>query len=449
MDADGTTPRRGWRLALCLVAAVAALSVAACGDDEDEGSAGGGGGSAAPAETQGSGTAPPSEAGATEPITDFQEYVGGEAGKASGEPVRIGWINNDGAPQGPIPEATSVAKATVKFINEELGGVDGRPVELVTCFIAAAEEEGQKCGQRFANDSDMRVVNVGVMVVGNESYHAQIKGQKVTVFGVANAPPDLAAENTFALYGATEYVLGPFGTYVRDVLKAKTGAMVFNQGPGILPIANAARKGIEDAGITVKTVGFDPQTTDLVGPVTAAGSQTADVLLPVLDTPNCINYAKALKSAGLEGNKPVLSAPLCLAPPVAEALGDLPQWTYGIAQDLPNDLSNPAVKAYTDAVTKHGAKPADAGNVFSGLAFADLLATVKLLNETGPDASNEEIATAFKEFKGPMIMGPPGLQCGKYPKAPAVCNDQSQFFDYKGKGKFEKVAGWTRPPSAG
>jgi len=198
----------------------------------------------------------------------------------------------------------------------------------------------------------------------------------------------------------------------------------------------------------VKVVGFDPQTTDLVGPVTAAGSQTADVLLPVLDAANCINYAKALKSAGLE-SKPVLSSPLCLSPPVAKALGDLPQWTYGIAQDLPGDLSNPTVKAYTDAVTKHGAKPEEANNVFSALGFANMLAIVKIMNEAGADASVDELSTAFKEFEGPVIMGPPNLQCGKYPKAPAVCNDQSQFYDYKGKGQFEKVASWTRPATAG
>jgi branched-chain amino acid transport system substrate-binding protein len=445
MDADGTTPRRGWRLLLCLTAAVAALGVAACGDDDEESA--GGGGTTAPAETTPSDSGTSSNAGA-EPITDFQEYVGGKAGKASGEAIPVGWINNDSAAQGPIPEATRVAKATVELINNELGGIDGRPIKLETCFIGAAEEEGQKCGQRFVNDSAMKVVNVGVMIVGNESYHAQSKGEKVTVFGVANSPADLGAPNTFALNGSTEYVLGPFGTYLRDNLKAKTGAMVFNQAPGVLSIAQAAQKGIEAAGIKVKSVGFDPQTTDLVGPVTAAGSQTADVLLPVTDVANCINYAKALKSAGLE-SKPVLSAPLCLAPPVAQALGDLPQWTYGIAQELPTDLSNPTVKAYSDAVVKHGAKAPDAGNVFSALAFADLLATVKIMNETGADASAEEIGAAFKAFKGPVIMGPPSLQCGKYPKAPAVCNDQSQFYDYKGKGKFEKVAEWLRPPTAG
>jgi branched-chain amino acid transport system substrate-binding protein len=447
MNLGSTALRRGLRAALCLLAASTALVVAACGGDDDEGSAGGGG-TPAPAETQATST--PAQSGSTsesEQVTDFKAYVGGKGGTPSGDPVTIGWINNDGGP-GEIPEATHVAKATVDYINKELGGIDGRPVTLKTCFMATAEEEGQKCGQRFANDSSMKVINGGAVIVGNASYHAQIKGTKVTIFGVANAPADLTAKNVFALYGATEYVLGPMGTFARDHLKAKSGAMVFNQQPGTVAIANAAKKGFVDAGIKVKVVGFDPQTTDLVGPITAAGSQTADVLLPVTDTPNCINYAKALKSSGLE-SKTVLSTPLCLAPPVAKALGDLPQWTYVIAQELPNDLSNPTVKAYTDAVTKHGASAADAGNVFSGLAFADLLATAKIMNQTGADASVDEIAAAFKGFKGPVIMGPPDIQCGKYPKAPAVCNDQSQFFDYKGKGKFVKVAGWTRPPSAG
>jgi branched-chain amino acid transport system substrate-binding protein len=446
MQAGSTALRRGLRPALGVLAAIAALGVAACGDD-DETSAGGGG--SAPAETQAAPAPAESGSGASsEAITDFQKYVGGKGGKAGGDPVTIGWINNDGG-QGEIPEATRIVKATAEYLNEELGGIDGRPVKIETCFMAAAEEEGQKCGQRFANDSDMKVINGGAVIVGNESFHAQVKGTKVTVFGVANAPADLTAKNVFALYGATEYVLGPMGTYARDKLHAKSGAMVFNQQPGTIAIANAAKKGFVDADIKVKVVGFDPQTTDLVGPITAAGSQTADVLLPVTDTPNCINYAKALKSSGLQGRTPVVSTPLCLAPPVAKALGDLPQWTYVIAQDLPNDLTNPTVKAYTDAVTKHGASKDDAANVFSGLAFADLLATAKIMNETGADASVDEIAAAFKSFKGPVIMGPPDIQCGKYPKAPAVCNDQSQFFDYKGKGKFVKVAGWTRPPSAG
>ena len=53
-----------------------------------------------------------------------------------------------------------------------------------------------------------------------------------------------------------------------------------------------------------------------------------------------------------------------------------------------------------------------------------------------------------KEFKGPLALGAPALQCGKYTDAPAVCNDQVQFFNYGGQNKFTKVAGWLRPPTS-
>jgi branched-chain amino acid transport system substrate-binding protein len=443
MGVAETTWGRRWRLLLPALGLSAALVLAACGGD-DNGSTSTGG-SAAPAKTQAAST---QSASSTESpaITDFKSYVGGKAGKATGSPITIGWVNLQGG-QADFSPATRGAKATVKYINEELGGVDGHVVKLKTCYIANAEEEGQRCGQLMANDDNVKIVNFGAVTIGNQSYFAQVKGSKVTIVGVSSSPADYKQDNTYALIGSSASVLAPFGTFARDKLHAKTAALVFNQQAGTVPIAKAEEKGLKDAGVKVKTVGFDPQTTDLLGPITAAGSQSADVLVPVTDVPNCINYAKALKSSGLQ--KPVLSAPLCIAQPVADALGDFPQWTYGIAQDLPGDLSNPTVKAYNDAITKYGASKSDATNVFTALAFSDLLASVKVMNDVGYDnLTTDKLSAAFKSFKGPVIMGPPSLQCGKYPDAPIVCNDQTQFYDYKGKGKFVKVAGWTRPPTS-
>ncbi len=46
-----------------------------------------------------------------------------------------------------------------------------------------------------------------------------------------------------------------------------------------------------------------------------------------------------------------------------------------------------------------------------------------------------------------MVLGAPELACGKYPDAPAICNDRAQFFTYAGKGKFDKAAGWLSQPT--
>ena len=64
------------------------------------------------------------------------EYTGGSAGAASGEPVRIGYANTEAI----IPEATVGARAAVEYVNAELGGIQGRPIELVECQVNTAED---------------------------------------------------------------------------------------------------------------------------------------------------------------------------------------------------------------------------------------------------------------------------------------------------------------------
>ena len=79
----------------------------------------------------------------------------------------------------------------------------------------------------------------------------------------------------------------------------------------------------------VKSVGWNPNATDLVGPLTAAGAQTADVIILNSDPKGCVNVYKALEQ--LKIDTPVVSEPLCINKQVSKAIGDIPQWTYGIA----------------------------------------------------------------------------------------------------------------------
>ena len=52
----------------------------------------------------------------------------------------------------------------------------------------------------------------------------------------------------------------------------------------------------------------------------------------------------------------------------------------------------------------------------------------------------------LKQFPGPVVMGAAEVECGKYPDAPAVCNDQARFYQYEGKGRFKPLTDWIRPP---
>jgi branched-chain amino acid transport system substrate-binding protein len=424
---------------VCVAVAVVLIAAGCSGGGGSGTSAGGGGGAA------GGGTA--STSAPAKPVTDYLSYVGGKAGPAdtSQSPITVGWVNAQGGAN-EIPEATFAAQAAVKYVNTELGGIGGHPLALKTCFIASAEEEGQKCGQQLLNDAKVPVIVFGAVVTGNQALEATVDGKKPIMVGVSAAPSDSTAKNAYLLYGDQTHVLGPWGTYARDIVKAKTAAVVYPSQAGANTAAAAAKKGLEDAGITVKSVGYDPQATDLLGPLTAAGGQTADVVVPMTDAAGCVNLAKALKQIG--SNKPVVSNPLCLSPQVAQGLGDLPVgWVFGIAQILPSDPTAPDAKTYVATSTKYGLKQADTANPFAALGWDEILITTKLMNSIGADKITPDTMTAaLKAFKGPLIMGAPTVQCGKYAEALAVCNDQTKFYKYLGKGQFQSVSDWLRPP---
>jgi len=383
-------------------------------------------------------------------VTDYLSYVGGKAGKASASlpPVNIGWVNQQGGAQQIGPLATNGAESAVKYVNTELGGVHGHPVNLVTCYIRAAEEEGTTCAQKFLADKSISVIDEGAVAIGVQSLYSTIGGAKPVIVGVATTPVDSVQKNAVVLFGDVTHVLGPFGTYATQVLHAKTAALVYPNIAGITEGGTAIANSLTQAGVKVKKVAYDESQTDLIGPLTEAGAQTADMVIPYSDSSGCVNLAKGLKQLGITDAKKIVSAPLCLNGLVSAGLGgDWPIWTYAIASSLFGDPTDPGMPPYMKVMQTYGT-PAAAPDPWNIVSFGQVLTTVKFLNELGyvhikPDA----VLAKAKAFTGPVALGAPALQCGKYPSAPAVCNDRAQFFQYKGKHVFTKVAAWLQPPS--
>jgi branched-chain amino acid transport system substrate-binding protein len=434
--------RRVWLVAAALVSLL--LFAAGCGDDDDSGSepaSGGGGGGAETSADQTGGAGESS-------VTDYVDYVGGTAGKADSNKstIYIGWLNQEGGQQEIGAAATDGADLAVKVANEQLGGIDGHPVALKKCFIKNAEEEGTTCGQKLGNDESVTAINVGGVAIGIQPFYSTIGGKKPVIVGVAVTPVDTVQKNASILFGDVTHVLGPFGTYASDVLKAKTAALVYPNIAGITDGAAALAKGLQDAGVEVKKVGYAQGQTDLIGPLTAAGAQSADMVIPYSDASGCVNQAKALKQLGITDAKKIVSAPLCLNPLVQEGLGgDYPIWTYAIASSLFGDTTDPGMPPYIKVTEQYGVKTAPDPWVI--VSFGSVLTTIKFLNELGPDGlTTDAVVDKARSFKGPVALGAPELQCDKYQDAPAVCNDRTQFFTYSGKNQFDKAAEWLQPP---
>ena len=256
----------------------------------------------------------------------------------------------------------------------------------------------------MANDKAVDAVGVGAVATGAQPLNASIAGEKPMFWGVSVNQVDTKNKNGFILFGDSFHILAPWGTFGRDVLKAKTAAVVYPQVPGIIEGANAMVAGLEKAGIKVKRVGYEPNATDLVGPLTAAGAQSADMIVPQSDAKGCINLAKALEQTGVKA--PVVSNPLCLSPVVSKGLGgDVPKWYYGIASSLTADPTDPAAKAMVDAMTKLG-KADLAADPWVPTSMATVLTMIKFMNEVGAD----KLTPAGDRRQGQGVQGPAGLR---------------------------------------
>jgi branched-chain amino acid transport system substrate-binding protein len=448
-----TQARRGWLGVAALVATV--IVATGCGSSKSTSSA------AAPAAatttsatSSTTATTPATTSGSggagAQSVTDYLSYVDGKAGAAnpSMSPVTIGFVNQQGGSQSIGPLATTGAQIAVKYINAELGGIGGHPLVLKTCFIRSAEEEGTTCGQQFLADKKISVIDEGAVAIGDQSLQSTIGTAKPVIVGVAVTPLDGVKKSNVVLFGDATHVLGPFGTYAKDVLHAKTAALVYPNIAGITEGATAIADGLQKSGVKVKKVGYSESQTDLIGPLTEAGAQTADMVIPYSDSSGCVNLAKGLKQLGITDTKKIVSAPLCLNGLVAAGLGgDFPIWSYAIASSLFGDPTDPGMPAYMKVMAKYGT-PAVAPDPWVIVTFGQILTTARFLNQIG--ASNltpTAVLDKAKAFTGPVALGAPALQCGKYPAAPGICNDRTQFFLYKGKHAFVKTAGWLQPPS--
>jgi branched-chain amino acid transport system substrate-binding protein len=432
-------------------AAVAGLSamaltagLAACGSKDSDA-----GPSSSTASTAASTGASATTVSKKDQVTDYAAYVGGKPGAAdsSASPIVLGFINQQGGPTDLGPNATVGAKLAVDYVNKQLGGIDGHPLKLVTCFTATSESEGQKCANEMLNNDDVQAVAMGATALGDAAFQRTMNGAKPVVYGVSANPVDAVSKNAYVLYGDQTQVLVPWGTYARDVKKAKQVTVIYPETAGLTEGAAIITKAVEEAGITVKKVGVSPTATDLVGPLTAAGVQASDMVAPIADPKTCVNIEKALSQLGVKA-KPV-STPTCLDPTVAKGLGgDLPQWDFGIATSLVGDPTDGSTGPYVKLLSDAG-KADLASDVWPQMAFGVVLTLAKLMNEIGPDkVSPATLAERLRSFKGPMVMGAPKIDCGANPKLPGACSNTTQFFHYTGKGKFKRASGWLGPPSS-
>ena len=417
---------------------VAALGLFAAACSEDDG------GSDAPATeaptTEAPGGTDTTEAPAGElpvlqaSIDTALAYTGGPGGAASGDPIKIGYVNQEGGTPA-FPEASVGADAGVWFINNFLGGVGGRPIELVKCFVTK-EEDGQKCAQEMLADDEVQVVLVGVMLNGNAPLLDTLKDKKPVLLPNPVTTPEFLATDGYAFTPGSPGVIQGLSVFAAKYLPEIEGkevnsvAVVYNDNPaGTVAFEALTKPLLEGLGLSVTgvPVADTAGSTEMATAIQSSGADTADVFYPLVTVQGCIGIFDALRT--LEVETSVVTTALCSGTPMKDHLsglgidGDLPEgWYlggYGYSYDIPG---NPENDAYID-VALSWAKETGLENPqytgFGGPTFGSLITLVKFMTDGATDSA--ALRETSKAFTGPMWASVGAFKCGGNPVFPSLC----------------------------
>ncbi|HLY83514.1 MAG TPA: ABC transporter substrate-binding protein, partial [Acidimicrobiales bacterium] len=370
-------------------------------------------------------------------------FIGGKAGKAdtAQTPVKIGWINQDGGAVS-LPEATDGAKAAESFINEQLGGLQGHPLQLVTCSVTS-EEDGQKCGTQFVNDKDVKGIAQGILVVGNQSLYSVVNGQLPDFVASLNATQDFTAKNALSYYPGSPDISQGLAIYAAKDLAAKAAGIIYIDTAAAAAAAQRSKATLQQLGVSkVTTVAVPANATGpaVASALQAAGADKVDALLVRATVPVCISIIDGMQSLGLK--TPVLSPATCMATPISDHLnGAFPEnWYFATSGYNPFVPDIPSGNATFRAAMKQY-KPTASITPFSNQSFGIIMDMAKLINQVGvsqltPDA----LTAAAKSFTGPGMAVTGTLKCGFNTTYPNECAEGMGIANFKG-GKWTSVRG--------
>ena len=140
---------------------------------------------------------------------------------ATGEPIAVGFVNSEGGAFS-VPELRVGKEVATDYINDRLGGVSGRPLEVTRCATDGSPEASIDCANQFVEAGVVAVVegtdlggdamlpilaDAGIPLVGHVQFGpARMFDPNSTYFGAAALAYGAAALRFYVDEGAESVV---------------------------------------------------------------------------------------------------------------------------------------------------------------------------------------------------------------------------------------------------
>ena len=437
--------------------AVSALLVAGCSESEDV-SSGSDDDAASALDTASDGAIEPSEGDGETVVSRFQgaQWFNGdvpapEQADMAEAPIKVGFMNVDAAPIGAMPELHAATDAAAKFINSELGGVDGRPIEIVPCLLsnALSPEEASGCARQLVAAGVVAVL--GGIGLSN--------GPALTVFedngipfvgGIPVNEDEMRSTASFQFSGGSPGAFAAFAEQAVAVDGAEKVAVLYADYPSIKLAALDYGAAVARArGAEVTEVSYPMVSQDFATPVQKALESDPDAVLVVAADLSCAPVMQAL--VDLQTDADIYMVGSCADVKVLDKVGidNVKGFRFNVENRLDQGAEPIAdTEIYTLAMEKYAPEttPMSAATV----AFRSAMNLWAVMEGIGPDATAEQITEAFRSSEDVPSFDGHSYTCAEeqIPGYPAMCAPQQVIAELQGRNQFVELSdGWVDVPT--
>jgi branched-chain amino acid transport system substrate-binding protein len=355
-----------------------------------------------------------------------------EAADPGAEPVVIGLINQEDTPLGSFPEIRRAVEAGVEFVNAELGGVGGRPLELHSCITSFDPEMSASCAQEMVAEDVVALVG-GIDVTSNGSIPVLEANGIPQLGGIPANVVEQQSDVTFFFSGGVSGGLAAFLAHAADE-GADSAVLAYGEFDSFSVAANDyAAPVAELLGIDLELVSFPLTATDFLPVLTRAAQSEPDAIMVAAAGSSCAPIMRTYRDLGLEAQLYLVGA--C-------ADGEIIEASDGAHEDvLFNSEGPPEGDEGIDgdvflAINELYADDRGAGAGTVGLrGFLNLYA---LLDRLGPDGIDREaILEAVRATDGePSFWGHPYTCDGaQVDGLPSLCAPQQSIMRVDAPGQ--------------
>ena len=354
------------------------------------------------------------------------------------EPIKIGMINQEDTAAGSFPELRFAAEAAINFINAELGGVDGRPLELFPCITEFSVESSQACAQELVLEDVVALVGgIDVLVQGALPVLEQ-NGLPV----VGGIPAGLAEQRSplsFSFSGGTAGGMAAFMQHAQEQGYEKA-FIAYGEFDSFQVAAEdyGARVG-EDLGLEVRLRPFPLFGADYTSVLNDAKAFDADAVIINAADAACVPVMEGFRDFGFEGTLYMFGA--CAAEEIIDAAAGAESGVVfnGEGPPDPDDIEGEIFDLASNEYNTGNAQAA--GTV----AFRGMMNLYSLLVELGGDNVTSEGIVEILEgaVDRESFWGHPYTCDGEQvPGLPSLCAPQQALFTFDETATITFISDW-------